>query len=79
MGASRIILLGYNMGVRGKAHFFGDHPKGLTNGNYGGFVGAFTALAKGLESEGVEVINCTKDSALTQFPAGDLSAILNCG
>jgi len=68
---SRIILLGFDMGnTHGKKHFFGDHPKGMQNGNYSNYVPAFNQLAKDLESEGVEVVNCSRNSALTQFKRG---------
>ena len=68
---SRIILLGYDMGnTHGKSHFFGDHPTGMSNGNYSNFVPAFSQLAADLKAEGVEVINCSRHSALTQFKRG---------
>jgi hypothetical protein len=79
MGAAKIILLGYDMHNNGMAHFFGDHPKGLSNGRYDQYVSNFTRLAKDLAAAGIEVINCTPDSALTQFAKKDFQAILNCG
>lgn len=76
MGATRIILLGYDMGATGQSHWFGSHPKGLNNGNYAGYVRNFTKLAADLRYEGVEVINCTRTTALTQFPRAELSSII---
>ena len=67
-GATRIILLGYNMqNTGGKSHWFGDHPKELTNGQYHTYVERFTRLAADLAAEGVEVINCSRETALHQF------------
>lgn len=68
-GASKIILLGYDMKKQGdKAHFFGDHPKGLTNAEgVEKWKAHFPALAKDLNREGVEVLNCTIDTALSCF------------
>ena len=77
LGATQIILLGYNMGKpNGKAHFFGDHPKGLRNGNYESYINNFTRLAEDLAHEGVEVINCTPDTRLTQFKKAALCEAL---
>lgn len=75
-GAARIILLGYDMGATGDTHFFGSHPKGLFNGAYKSFVRNFDGLAKDLAAEGVEVINCTRETALTQFKREELDKTL---
>jgi len=74
LGAKRIGLLGYDMGATGRSHFFGSHPKGLINGNYQNYVPEFTRLAKDLEQEGVEVVNCTRKTLLTQFKQQSLEA-----
>lgn len=75
--ATRIILLGYDMQkTNGKNHWFGDHPKGMHNGNYSGFVSHFDRLAEDLKSAGVEVINCTRETALYQFKRAALSEAL---
>lgn len=77
MGAGTIILLGYDMQrTGGKAHFFGDHPKGMTNGAYEGFVSRFDSLAADLNSEGVTVLNCTRETRLHQFERADLDTCL---
>ncbi len=78
MGATRIILLGFDMQNTGdKAHFFGDHPPQLSTGNYAVFVERFTQLARDLSGAGVEVINCTRVTALYQFRRATLEEI--CG
>ena len=77
LGAKRIILLGYDMGWSGgKSHFFGDHPPELTTGNHFVYVESFTKLARDLKAKGVEVINCTRETMLYQFPRAELSAVL---
>lgn len=68
LGATRIFLLGYDMGwTGGKTHWFGDHGKGLSNVDPKGFVRHFDSLARDLEAEGVEVVNLTRETNLTQF------------
>lgn len=76
IGATRIILLGYDMqSTGGKSHFFGDHPPELSTANHAVNVPYFTRLAQDLEREGVEVINCSRDTALTQFKRAELEGI----
>jgi len=73
LGATTINLLGYDMGkTGGKNHWFGNHPNGLTNGNYESFIPRFDSLAKDLAAEGVDVINYTRTTKLTQFKRGNL-------
>jgi len=77
-GASLIVLLGYDMQkTGGEAHFFGDHPSGLANGpDFNSIIPKFDPLAKELAAEGVEVINCTRQTALKCFKRQDLEAVL---
>lgn len=68
-GAKRILLLGFDCkAVNGKNHWFGNHPNGL-NQNHGflTWIKNFEQLAKDLKAEGIEVINCSPDSALEVF------------
>ena len=67
LGATRIYLLGYDMGATGQTHWFGAHPKPLNTGNYKGFIPQFDQLAKDLAQVGIECINLTRETALTQF------------
>lgn len=71
-GVSRIVLLGYDMQHTGGAtHWHGDHPPGLTNAeNINEWLPGFGLLADGLKVAGVEVINCTRETALTCFQRG---------
>ncbi len=78
-GAKRILLLGYDMRlVKGKRHWFGDHPPGLNPmANYAKtMLPNFPSLAKPLKLAGVEVINCTPGSALTVWPLSKLEDVL---
>lgn len=69
LGAERIYLLGYDMGWHGgKAHFFGDHPKKLTNADPTKFIATYDKLAADLKQTGVQVLNLSRSTKLTQFP-----------
>lgn len=68
-GAARILLCGFDMrDVRGKKHWFGDHPGKLnTPQRYTVWHHNFSDLGAELKRRGVEVLNCTPGSALTAF------------
>lgn len=71
-GAARIILLGYDM--RG-GHFFGNHPDG-TKPTFHLCLPLFATLVKPLEAAGVEVINCTRKTAITCFRRAPLEQVV---
>ncbi len=72
LGASRIILLGFDMQRTGKqAHFFGSHRPPLSDPPDYRWVqwrAAFSTLIKPLADEGISVVNATRSTALTCFP-----------
>lgn len=73
-GAAEIVLLGYDMGG---THWFGKHPPQLEKGTpFMNLIPKFWALARDLQLEGVEVINCSRESALQCFVRKDLEAVL---
>lgn len=75
-GATRIILLGYDLQtVKGKSHFFGHHPNKSVS-PYSSFRQRFQSLVKPLKKIGVEVINCSAHTALTAFPCAPLRETL---
>jgi hypothetical protein len=76
-GCRRIVLVGFDMRtVSGKAHFFGDHPKGLHNpSSFDDFARRFAAAAKVLPKD-VRIVNATPDSALTCFKMQPLEVAL---
>ncbi len=77
-GAKRVILLGYDcQKTGGKSHWHGDHPKGLGNaGSLGTWPGQFAKLATDLDNR-VEIINCSRETALTMFERRPLDEVLN--
>ncbi len=72
-GARRVLLCGFDM--QG-GHWFGSHPEGLTDAvpdvHRKFFIPEFETLAPMLPSLGVEVVNCTPNSALRCFQMGNL-------
>jgi hypothetical protein len=82
MGAKRIILLGYDCQPdNGKAHFFGSHKdvSGLSDPQphtYPHWRRCFATLAPELEKRGVEVVNCSRRTALTCFRQARLEDVL---
>lgn len=83
-GATRVMLLGFDMGATGLGHWFGDHPKidkvspaghpftedmnRTAPTCFDDWRANFGRLATDLKSSGVEVINCTRQTALECFP-----------
>lgn len=79
MGAASVILLGFDMGAdgKGRTHWFGKHPAGLEVASpYAVWVEKFWALADDLKAEGVEVLNCSRKTALACFPCESLARAL---
>lgn len=79
LGASRILLLGYDMqaGAGGRTHFFGDHPWARGHQSpFGLFLRLFDTLVEPLRAAGVEVLNCTRATALRAFPRQSLEQAL---
>lgn len=78
LGAARIVLLGFDMkrGADGRAHWFGDHPVQTQDYIYSAMLQNFPKLARRLKELGIEVINCTPDSALDAFPRNELARVL---
>ena len=68
-GASRILLLGYDLqrGPKGEMHWHKEHPM-RTPHLYPEFRRRFETLVEPLQQRGVEVVNVTRNSALECFP-----------
>lgn len=68
-GAFRIILLGFDMQMTGgKKHHFGNHPEGLNkNLPFKMWIPEMEVLAADLKREAIEVVNATRETALTCF------------
>ena len=79
LGATRILLLGYNMNwTGGRAHFFGNHPSALsqTQGHFPSWREKFRTMLEPLRQLGVEVINCTPQTSISAFPQRALREVL---
>lgn len=76
-GAARIILIGYDMQkTGGLSHWFGDHPPGFHNApSLARWTTHFDQLAADLRGIGVEVINCTGETALACFTRDTLENV----
>lgn len=77
-GCTRIVLLGFDMQkTNGKQHYNGDHPDALRrNSPFPLFCAAFADAAPQLSAAGIEVINCTRETALTCFPREHLEDVI---
>jgi hypothetical protein len=77
-GASRIILLGYDMQrTGGKEHWHGKHKGKLPNGR--GFplwIRRFNILVRDIKKRGIEIVNCTRKTALVSVPCTPLEEIV---
>ena len=75
-GAARVILLGYDVQkTDGKAHWHGDHPPQLGNaGQIQRWHGRFAEQAADFGH--VQIINCSRQTALTCWPRMDLEDAL---
>lgn len=71
-GATRVLLFGVDLGGK---HYFGDHPAPLKNTRperYEIFQKQFAAY----HPKGVEILNCSPDSALRAYPFADAAEYL---
>lgn len=77
LGASRIVLLGYDMQAprRGPSHWFGEHPN-QARSSYGTFREAFPTIVEPLQQLGVAVLNASRETALECFPRVSLAEAL---
>lgn len=71
-GATRVLLLGVDMHG---GHFFGHHPN-HSHPPFNYCLTAFQTLVEPLRAAGVEVINCSRQTALTCFPRQSLESVL---
>ena len=77
-GATRILLLGYDMQkTNDQHHWFGDHPAELSSAHdFPCFRSYFPMLAQDLADEGIEVINCSRATALDVFKRSTIQEVL---
>lgn len=68
LGASKVVLLGYDMqATGGRHHYFGKHPHGKRP-PYDLFMKWFPSIVPALEERGVSVVNASRETALDLFP-----------
>jgi hypothetical protein len=77
-GARRVIMLGYDCQYTGgQKHWHGDHPPTLGNAkSCHKWADSFRNLAGNMAKRGVEVINCSRTTALDCFPRAELETAL---
>lgn len=75
-GVRRIVMLGYDcQHTDGKTHWHGSHPEGLGDAHgAANWPAQFRAISARLA--GVDVVNASRVSALTQFPRASLESAL---
>lgn len=68
-GCSKLILLGYDFQrSKGRVHWHTDHPKKLGNGGrFHEWVREMGKLAIDAKSYGLDIVNCSRSTALTCF------------
>lgn len=78
-GQRRIVLLGYDCGVPGsKRHFFGDHPSRLSQiSPYPTWRVAYDQMRAPFDALGIEVINCSRSTAINAFRCAPLAEVLS--
>lgn len=80
-GASKILLVGFDMRIDRGVHWHGRHPAHMNNPreeNFGRWREAFNVSAPILAGLGVKVINCSAVSTLTAFPVMTIEEALAC-
>ncbi len=76
-GAKRIMLLGYDMQrTGGQSHWFGEHPQGLRRPPLSEFLPFFDQLVPAAKSLGVEIVNCSRETAIKKIPRATLQSAL---
>jgi len=77
-GARRVVMLGFDCALTGgRSHHHGDHPAGLRNcDTIARWPAQFARLAAHAQRKGVEVLNASRESALTCFPRVTLAEVL---
>lgn len=71
-----IYLLGYDMkGTKENAHWHAPHPNHISS-PWDSWVGLYNQVAADAERLGVQIINCSRETALTCFPRQSLEEVL---
>lgn len=73
--AGKVLLVAYDAapGPQGETHHHGDHPAELSNAaSMGKWARQFELVSKEAKARDVEIVNCSRATALTCFPRGRL-------
>lgn len=76
LGARKIVLLGYDcqLGLRGETHWHGDHPREIRKALlFEEWKRYFETIVPPLSSCGIDIVNCSRSTALTGVPWCTLS------
>jgi hypothetical protein len=77
LGAKRIVLLGYDMDTyKGRRHFYDTEPQACSSPFYK-FRRLTALLVEPLKEAGIEVVNCSRRTALDCFPVQPLREVLH--
>jgi hypothetical protein len=75
LGATRVLLYGYDMGLRSGRMRRHEYPANLNSRpRFAHWIPRFNSLAPYLKGRGVAVVNCTPGSALSCFPFEDAAS-----
>lgn len=76
-GARRILLLGYDQQDDGRGHWHGQHPESVRKAfNWPMWHERFAEMSADAGRMGIEIVNCTRETALTCFPRMSLEDAL---
>jgi hypothetical protein len=77
-GATRIVLLGVDMGrgPKGEEHWHGEHPN-RSRSPYKLFMRMLATAVNPLDDLGIEIVNCSRRTLLTCFPRRPLEDVLS--
>jgi hypothetical protein len=78
LGARRIVLLGFDMqATGGKTHWHGKHPgESADYGPWHKWLWRYQLVADDAKRMGLEIVNASRETALTCFPRVPLSSLL---
>lgn len=78
LGAAKLVLLGYDMQATGEQdHYFGKHEHGRTP-PFKLFLHHFPSIVEPLKTLKIDVVNASRETALTIFPRASIQEALAC-
>lgn len=77
-GAAEVLLIGFDcQKTGGQVHWHGDHPKELSNArSIANWHRHFRSVGRLADRSGTQVMNCSRETALTCFPRARLEEVL---